>query len=153
MARTRDAAAFSRRVRAREDITITGDFLAEAGGDFLAWIEPAPGGGGAKARMGEGVVETPLPVAPRLEPNYPNPFRHRTTFRFSIAENERVRLKIYDILGREVMTLVDGHHEPGNITLHWTATDKIGRPLPSGVYFYQLQVGDHVETGQMTLLN
>ena len=139
-------------LRARESITITGDFLAEAGGDLLVQIDPTPGGGGANARAGDDVAETPLPGLPRLEPNYPNPFRHQTTFRFTIPEDAHVSLVVYDILGREVMTLLDGVHQAGNVTLHWVASDKQYRPLASGVYIYQLRVGDEVETGRMTFL-
>ncbi|MCH7975379.1 MAG: hypothetical protein IIC18_02345 [Bacteroidetes bacterium] len=62
-------------LRARDTFTITDDLLAEAGGEFLARIEPAPGGGGANARIGDEVVEPPFVPLPRLEPNYPNPVR------------------------------------------------------------------------------
>ena len=139
-------------LRAREAITITGDFLAEAGGEFLAKIESAPGGGGASARMGEEVVEPPFVALPRLEPNYPNPVRQWTTFRFTIPEEARVTLKIYDVLGREVMTLFDADHEAGNVTLRWNPSNQLGRSLSSGVYLYRLKVGNHVETRTLTVL-
>lgn len=139
-------------VRARESITITGDFLAEAGGDFLAQIDPVPGAGGGFARSGPEMADAPLPPLPTLGPNYPNPFRHQTTFRFSIPEPAHVTLTVYDLLGREVMTLLDQPHEAGRVTLQWVASDDSYRPLASGVYFYQLHVGDQVETGRMTFL-
>lgn len=140
-------------LRARESITITGDFFAEAGGDFLVQIDEAGGGvGSGYARYAEEPAAAPLPALPRLEPNYPNPFRHYTTFRFTVPEPSRVTLTVYDLLGRRVMTLMDGHHEAGSVTLHWTAADTQARPLAAGVYLYLLRVGDHVETGRMTFL-
>ena len=72
--------------------------------------------------------------------------------RYAPSSAATVRLKIYDIVGREVMTLLDGHHEAGNVTLHWTPASQAGQPLANGVYFCQLQVGEHVETRQMTLI-
>jgi len=84
---------------------------------------------------------------------YPNPFRDRTTFRFSIPEPTRVTLAIYDLLGREVMTLMDTHHEAGEVTLRWSPADHAGHPLAAGVYVYRLLVGEHTESGRMTVLH
>ena len=143
-------------LRAFESITITGDFLAEAGGDLLVQIDPDPGAGGGSGnlRAGDGpIAEVPMNTRPALHPNYPNPFYHQTTFRFSIPEAGHVSLKVYDILGREITTLLDQHHEAGNVTFLWVAADRASRPLASGVYLYQLRVGDVVETGRMTFLD
>ena len=143
-------------LRARESITITGDFLAEAGGDLLVQIDPDPGAGGGSGNLRAGappIPEVPVNARPTLHPNYPNPFYHQTTFRFSIPEASHVSLKVYDILGREITTLLDQHHEAGNVTFLWVAADRASQPLASGVYLYQLRVGDVVETGRMTFLD
>ncbi len=78
---------------------------------------------------------------------YPNPFRGRTTLRFSTEQAADVRLAIYDALGREVAVLVDGPVEAG---LHAAALDGAG--LASGAYVWRLVVGHRVETGRLTLL-
>ncbi len=80
-----------------------------------------------------------------LEQNYPNPFNPTTTIRFSLPENrngrinllQNVSLKIYDILGREVTTLVNEEKSPGNYEIKFTANG-----LASGIYIYRLQVGN-----------
>ena len=84
---------------------------------------------------------------------YPNPVRDRATFRFSIPEESRVTLKIYDVLGREVMTLFDAHHEAGSVTLLWNPVGHSGRPLPNGVYVYRLTMADLIYTGTVTVLH
>jgi len=79
-----------------------------------------------------------LPPQYALEQNYPNPFNGETRIRYRIEDTKgggRVTLKVFDILGREVKTLVDGRQSPGLQTVAFDATD-----LPSGVYVYRLQV-------------
>ncbi|MBZ0179060.1 MAG: T9SS type A sorting domain-containing protein [Melioribacteraceae bacterium] len=90
-----------------------------------------------------------------LEHNYPNPFNPTTTIKFSIAnvgdENIRlpqtVKLIIYDILGREVATLVNKHLTPGNYEVEFNAEG-----LSSGVYYYRLEAGSYSQTKKMILL-
>ncbi|NOX36681.1 MAG: T9SS type A sorting domain-containing protein [Calditrichaeota bacterium] len=83
----------------------------------------------------------------RLDQNYPNPFNPATTIRFSIPRSERVTLKVYDVTGREVVTLIDGRLRAGTHRVTFNATD-----LPSGVYFYQLRAGKYVATRKMILI-
>jgi hypothetical protein len=99
-----------------------------------------------------------------LYQNYPNPFNATTNIKFSIAElgvrnaeyskphslnQQFVTLKVYDVLGREVATLVDEVKESGT---HHFPFSIIHYPLPAGVYFYQLRVGSFVETKKMILI-
>ena len=72
-----------------------------------------------------------------IEQNYPNPFNPATNFEFRIANVELVTLKIFDVLGREVATIVNEVRPAGVYTIRWDASS-----LPSGVYFYQLRAGD-----------
>ncbi len=82
-----------------------------------------------------------VPIAFRLEQNYPNPFNPRTAISYQLPANSFVNLRVYDVLGREVATLVDGTRAAGFYTAHWDASS-----MPSGVYIYRLWVAD-VSTG------
>jgi hypothetical protein len=85
--------------------------------------------------------------------SYPNPFNNSTTLEFSIARFEPTELIIYDILGREVATVLDGERlSPGIHRLHWSATNNNGFSLPSGVYFARLRVQDEQKTHQLYLV-
>ncbi len=94
-------------------------------------------------------------VRPRsfdLSQNYPNPFNPTTVLRFRTAESEMVSLKIYDIAGREVRTLVDEHRRPGLHTVLWDGRNDAGVQQSSGVYFCTLQAGSSAQTRKMLLL-
>ena len=90
-----------------------------------------------------------------LEQNYPNPFNPTTTIEYSIptevksekAEVRNVTLKVYDILGRVVATLLNEKQAPGNYNVTWNASS-----LPSGIYFYKLSADNYIETKKMMLL-
>jgi len=82
-----------------------------------------------------------------LEQNFPNPFNPSTNIRYSVARTSRVTLKVYDILGRQVQSLVNATQTPGQYTVSFNAQD-----LSSGVYFYQLNAGSFTETKKLMLL-
>jgi photosystem II stability/assembly factor-like uncharacterized protein len=90
-------------------------------------------------------ITTPAVFA--LEQNYPNPFNPTTNVRFTIGSPQYVTLKIYDVLGREVTTLVHEKLSVGNYTVPWNASNN-----SSGVYFYRLKTGNFVETKKMVLM-
>jgi hypothetical protein len=83
----------------------------------------------------------------KLEQNYPNPFNPTTNFEFRIADFVLVSLKIYDVLGREVTTLIDEEKPVGVYKIKWNAEG-----FSSGVYFYQLKAGNYIETKKMLLV-
>ncbi len=83
----------------------------------------------------------------RLEQNYPNPFNPTTNITYILPKNERVSLKVYDILGREVATLVNEVKAAGAYTVPFNASN-----LASGVYFYKLQAGAFTQTKKMMLV-
>ncbi len=89
---------------------------------------------------------TPAPADFRLEQNYPNPFNPATTIAFSLPAGAPVSLKIYNVMGQEMATLVERQLPAGNYQITWQA-----RNLPSGVYFYRLQAGGQVEVRKMLL--
>lgn len=88
-----------------------------------------------------------LPATFGLSQNYPNPFNPSTIIRYQLPIQTHVTLKLYDVLGREVATLVDERQDAGYQTIQWSAAD-----LPSGVYFYRLAARDFVETRKLVLL-
>jgi thiol-disulfide isomerase/thioredoxin len=88
-----------------------------------------------------------------LEQNFPNPFNPATTVRFSVpAGAENVALRILNVDGRVVRTLVDGDLGPGPYSRVWDGRDDRGETVASGVYFMRLEAGDEVSTRKMTLL-
>ncbi|MBS4028007.1 MAG: T9SS type A sorting domain-containing protein [Ignavibacteriales bacterium] len=87
------------------------------------------------------------PTLLSLFQNYPNPFNPTTAINFLIPEREFVSLKIYDLLGKEIETLVNEEMKIGNYTAKWDATN-----LPSGMYFYRLTSGTFSETKKMILM-
>jgi len=87
------------------------------------------------------------PVDFALYPNYPNPFNPTTTIRYDVKETGLVSLKVFDLLGREVATLVNGKILAGSHAIVWDATG-----LPSGVYLCRMEAERFVETRKMVLL-
>jgi len=87
------------------------------------------------------------PLSFSLEQNYPNPFNPSTTIEYSIPQNSLVTLKVYDVLGREVATLVNEQNEAGKHTVEFDASK-----LNSGVYFYKIESGNFIETKKMILV-
>ncbi len=88
-----------------------------------------------------------------LEQNYPNPFNPSTTIRFSLPVRERVSLKIYDMTGREVRTLLNSEERPvGASEVVWDGRNSAGQTVASGVYFYTLSWGNFFKTNKMTLV-
>jgi len=88
-----------------------------------------------------------LPSDFTLSQNYPNPFNPATTIKYGISERSFVELKVYDILGSEVLTLVNEEQNAGYYELSFSASQ-----LSSGIYFYQLKSGNFVETRKMVLM-
>jgi hypothetical protein len=95
-------------------------------------------------------VPTSPPAAPAqsaLMQNYPNPFNGSSDIGFAISEFVRVRLTVYDVLGREVATLVNERRAPGRYQERFDA-----EALPSGVYLYRLTAGRYVQTRKMVIV-
>ena len=88
-----------------------------------------------------------VPIEFSLSQNYPNPFNPTTEIAFSLSVKVRATLRIYDMLGREIATLIDEEKNPGRYSIRWDA----GR-YASGVYFYRLIAGDFVQTRKLSLI-
>ncbi|MGB7063136.1 MAG: SBBP repeat-containing protein [Candidatus Zixiibacteriota bacterium] len=87
-----------------------------------------------------------------LSQNYPNPFNPTTKIEFTLAKSGFVTLQIYDVLGRKVRTLVSEEVSSGYKSVIWDGKNGAGQDVASGVYFYQLKVGDFSEPKKMLLL-
>jgi len=126
------------------------------GGVIVAWVDGRPAGAGVSIyaqrvdssgtlRWG-GIEEEPwymvLPREVKLEQNWPNPFNTKTiiNYQLSIINSAPTTLKIYNILGQEVRTLVDGKQPPGYYSVRWDGRDNQGKEVSSGVYFCRLEV-------------
>jgi hypothetical protein len=83
----------------------------------------------------------------KLRQNYPNPFNPVTQFDFEIPNSSFVSLKIFDLLGNEIATLLNENMEAGYYSTKWDATH-----FPSGIYFYKIQAGRYIQTKKMLLL-
>lgn len=88
-----------------------------------------------------------IPVSYITASNYPNPFNPETTIRYSIPVSGDVELKVFDIAGREISTLVNGHQTAGTHTAIWT-----GDRMPSGIYLFRIGFNDATVVGRMVLL-
>jgi len=96
--------------------------------------------------------ETLIPEEFALHQNYPNPFNPVTTLRYDLPEQVTVNIIIYDMLGKEVKTLVNQTQDAGFKSVIWNATNNYGKPVSAGIYLYQIQAGKFVQTKKMVLL-
>jgi hypothetical protein len=98
------------------------------------------------ALTGIGGITEPIPTY-KLYSNYPNPFNPSTKIKYLVAEKTFVSLKIYDVAGSEVASIVNQEQAAGEYEIYFTADN-----LTSGVYFYKLQAGNFIETKKMILM-
>ena len=99
------------------------------------------------AAPGEKEFVDVIPKTYALYQNYPNPFNPTTVIRYDLPASSNVRLMVYDMLGREVATLVDQTQQAGSKSAVFNAVN-----LPSGIYFYRLRAGTFTETRKLLLL-
>jgi len=99
------------------------------------------------------IVEAEIlpPAKFSLEQNYPNPFNPSTNIQYAIASKQFVSLKIFDLLGREIVALVNEEQPAGNYTIEFKPESSI-KNLVSGAYLYQLKAGEFIQTRKMILL-
>ena len=102
-----------------------------------------------------GVKEIPnagIPVTFALEQNYPNPFNPSTTINFALPKDAGVSLKVYDVLGREVRTLVNDKVNAGYHEVVWDGRNAFGAQVASGMYIYRITAGDFTSSKKMMML-
>ncbi|MDG2266019.1 MAG: T9SS type A sorting domain-containing protein, partial [Candidatus Marinimicrobia bacterium] len=98
------------------------------------------------------IIDETLPITYNLYNAYPNPFNPATTIRYELLENGYVNITIYDMLGRQVKTLVNQAQDAGYRSIIWDATNDYGIPVSAGIYLYQIQAGGYITTKKMILL-
>ena len=106
-----------------------------------------PNGEGLFEEDNNAVTETTIPNKFELKQNYPNPFNPNTVISYSVAKTEKVEIRVYDMLGKEVQTLVNDVKNPGSYNVVFNAVN-----LSSGVYFYRLTSGSFTDIKKMTLV-
>ena len=123
-----------------------GWIMAGGGGSLYNIYRTTNGGHGGIVSVDENDQGISL-TGFKLEHNYPNPFNPATTIRYEIPERSLVTIKVYDVLGNEISTLVSKELSPGEYEVEFNGTE-----LTSGIYFYQLKVAGFIETKKMILL-
>ena len=110
---------------------------------------PTPGTTNGSVSVNEQIN---LPSTIALEQNYPNPFNPSTTISYDLPKRSQVTLGIYDLLGKQIKTLVNQSQDAGNKIAIWDGTDDLGKQVSAGVYLYQIQAGEFSQTRKMLLL-
>jgi hypothetical protein len=145
-----------------ETLTIAYDIILNAG-EHHNWVLKAPSG---EEYILNGTGEITIPTVERftvlkkpasptlftLHQNFPNPFNPITTLSYDLPEDNFVILTVYDMLGRVVVQLVNTTQEAGFNLVQWDGSDSMGRSVSAGVYLYQIQAGEFVQTKKMVLL-
>ena len=132
------------------------------------FIDPAANQNGASfvlmAALADGTVrifdqvtgiddrQNAIPTEFALDQNYPNPFNPTTSIGYALKENTKVVLKIYNLLGQEVRTLVNGNQEAGYKKVAWDGMNDKGTRVASGIYIYRIKAGDFVKARKMILM-
>lgn len=93
-----------------------------------------------------------IPEKYQLEQNYPNPFNLATKISFDIKQHSKVKLEIFNLLGKKITTLINKQLPAGSYNITWNGTDENNNTMPSGVYFYQLHTDNHTSSKKMILL-
>jgi hypothetical protein len=113
-------------------------------------MDPTPGATNTQElSLNDNIV---IPSQYTLHQNYPNPFNPVTTLRYDLPENGLVNITIYDMLGRQVKTLMNQTQDAGYRSVVWNATNDYGKPVSAGIYLYQIQAGEYMQTKKMVLL-
>jgi len=97
-------------------------------------------------------IENQVPKIFKLNQNYPNPFNPETTIEYELPYQSFILLKIYNMLGQEVRTLVKEHQQAGVKTVIWNGESNTGMQVPSGIYIYRMEADRFVKTQKMILI-
>jgi flagellar hook assembly protein FlgD len=93
-----------------------------------------------------------IPTEIDLSQNYPNPFNPATNIKYNLSSAAQVKLTVYDILGKEITTLINGREIAGEHVVVWNGRDNDNNEVSSGLYFYELTTGEQTESKKMMLV-
>jgi flagellar hook assembly protein FlgD len=93
-----------------------------------------------------------IPKVYALRQNYPNPFNPTTQIKYDLPEDALVAINIYDLMGRNIRSLVNTNQSAGYRSIQWNATNNLGEPVSAGMYIYMIQAGEFRQTKKMVLL-
>ena len=93
-----------------------------------------------------------IPDSYALHNNFPNPFNPVTNIFYDLPKSGHVRMVIYDLLGREVTTLINERMKSGYYATQWNGRNQYGEPVSAGIYFYHLQTGAYSKAQKMLLV-
>ena len=102
--------------------------------------------------VSEITFESPIPLVSKLYQNYPNPFNPATRIKYQVASRGKVNIKVYNVAGQLVKTIVDEVMNPGYYELIWDGTNNRGSSIASGVYFCRMEAPDYVKSMKMVIL-
>lgn len=123
------------------------------GGGYKAiigfWHPPYAPGPGVEEEM---LVLGPVPIVFSLSQNYPNPVARLTTIQYGLPKETLVDLRVFNVAGQQVRTLINEKQEPGYYKVTWDLRGVSGEHLPNGVYFYRIKAGDFIRTKKMVIL-
>jgi hypothetical protein len=87
-----------------------------------------------------------------ISQNYPNPFNPSTVISYSVPKSSFVSIKVFNLFGQEVKTLINSRRQAGYYTIQWNGDNNFGRSVSSGVYIYRVEAGQYIKTMKMMLL-
>ena len=120
------------------------------GSDTWQFMNPTPGM--ANTQELSLVNNITMPGQFKIHQNYPNPFNPVTTIRYDLPENSLVNITIYDMLGKQVTTLINQTQDAGYRSVIWDATNDYGKPVSAGIYLCQIHAGEYISTKKIVLL-
>ena len=125
-------------------LAATDEYLYKTGGTLNSYQIPLP-------ELDAHWESTQL-VEFTLSQNYPNPFNPTTTLQYELPTDAKVKIRIFDIMGKEVKTLVNNQQNAGFKSIQWNATNNAGQPVSAGLYLYTIEAGAFRQTKKMVLL-
>ena len=116
------------------------------------WVPKVKSGGVMIGTVGINDPVNAIPTSFALNQNYPNPFNPQTNIDFSLPKDQNVTLSVYNVLGQNVRTLINGNMQAGIHTVRWDGRNDQGVDVPSGIYFYKMYTPEFTQTNKMLML-